>query len=404
MEFSQLDPHMIITFFPPRELYFIRLVNIFFNKLITDEMINTRIIQLIHTRLEKIIGKKYYEFVKFLEKMEITIYGNFITQCILNEYWNDYRINLTMNSDNIPIQDNLFAQYKSIDDRVTTDADIKYNEAIKFLMASNNLYILNDYEEKKYNKLALDFDYNICDNEPDIFMNSFNVIDGKIILYVKNIKKIMCKKETFDFCPEQWLDTFADHIEKCTNNGFDCYIKPLITAIQCDYHNIELLVYRESDGDFILYGQHYKTLVNGRIACNPIKIINDSEHSFVYINTKLKEFTKDCEMNCPLCVINKIDHYRSCKYVGFKKEFQQVGYIIVVKYSDIPELSYYTEKFKEPYLEPGEYILDYSKHKIKPSFLLSYPSKEYIGTFSINYSEMFNDTFDGFNNNATSYE
>lgn len=395
MQFSYLDCHMIITHFSPRELYFLRQTNKLYNELITNDVITKVIIKYIYLRLHKLIGEKYNEFIQLIEKYEMILYGKFILQCILDEYWTDFNINITMDMSNFQKKGNLFAEYKKIDDKVISDPIINYNYAIKYLYFSNDEILLNDYQEITHNQILLDFEMDLQDREIDIFMNSFSIVNGNIELSIKNIKKIMYKKENFELCPKDNFGIIQTNcIESLEKYGFTCNVN-IYNQSRIDGTATDLVIYRETHEDFIFYGKHFKTLESGRIACNPIKITNNN-YKLLYINIKLPDFKKTCSHSyCSVCETMRFFHAHSCKYVIFNNGQQQIGNIIIIKYDDVPEFIYHKEKFNDDYFDFETDSLDIPT---KDSYSLPYPNKLH-SYFEIDYESYFQDSLDGYNEN-----
>ena len=94
------DPfkYHIINELKPKELYYIRQVNKQFNKIIKYDYLNNCIINTVKSRLREIFDKETDEFLELLNKENAIICGPFITQCLLDEYWNNCNLEIYLDN------------------------------------------------------------------------------------------------------------------------------------------------------------------------------------------------------------------------------------------------------------------------------------------------------------------
>uniref|UniRef100_A0A6C0C8B8 Uncharacterized protein n=1 Tax=viral metagenome TaxID=1070528 RepID=A0A6C0C8B8_9ZZZZ len=75
----------IELYLSPKDLYELSCER--FNNIISDKCIKNKVIKEINMRLRHNLEDNYDEFIKIMLKMNASIVGSFITQCLLDETW-----------------------------------------------------------------------------------------------------------------------------------------------------------------------------------------------------------------------------------------------------------------------------------------------------------------------------
>lgn len=168
----------------PQTLYFYRATNKYTYHYITMDKIKNKIIQNIHKELKLRLGDKYDLLNDCMNKRQLILRSEFITNCI----WETY--------DDMDIDFYIFEkEMGTVEDNIFEDLQIKnitYQNIQSYLNFETSWYIkLNTklYVEVRcsYNHNDIDWDY-----DPELFRCTYN--QNKNILYLPYLSSIMHKK------------------------------------------------------------------------------------------------------------------------------------------------------------------------------------------------------------------
>jgi hypothetical protein len=200
----------------------LRRVSKYYNKNITQNDITITIINSIQKRLQQILGQYYDKFMKYIEKNGINISGSFIIQCILGEYYDDSDIDLYTGveidndaflemfteSDLKIMKQEFFEIYGDLDIDSIANTYLKNNYKLQHIYTNANA---SGFENFKNEFITKQFDFDIC-------KNIFTIIDGKPILYMYNLKKILNKQEVISV--PTLNDKIINRITRYETRGF----------------------------------------------------------------------------------------------------------------------------------------------------------------------------------------
>src|SRR5437868_8150340 len=181
-----------------REMFFYRQITKYTYKNITNDIIINKAIECIHQRLRNTIDN-YDKFLKFIEKREIIFYGEFVLQCLLGEYWDEFPINVTTDK-----WDKICEDYKKkVDEKIIGVDELDKCLDIGIFLEGTDEIVLNNYETKINKQILLlavyDYGFDNCENTST---NKFMIKNGKSILEINNLNKTMHKGVVIDLSKE----------------------------------------------------------------------------------------------------------------------------------------------------------------------------------------------------------
>ena len=195
-------------------------------------------------------------------------------------------INETMGN----VNDNIFIDYKNIDPDVIIDPHEQFALFDQwFYWENDKLLILNEYNTIKNNKIRLYIVVEeIFETEPIIFQNSIQIINNKFILKINNIKSVMHNIQPINFAYFNEEDDGYNYYDKydcqrinkiCDKYNVKCECAPFDNYIYDNYAK-ELLVVCKQDHEnicFVMLDNYFFSNKQGRISCNPVKVINNDK-------------------------------------------------------------------------------------------------------------------------------
>ena len=319
--------YTIQNFLNPMDLFSLRQLNKYFLKKVKQNSVYRLVLRNMNDMLTEIFGDNATEFKRLIELTRAVISGSFITQCILNEYWEGSDIDVFISIDNEPIYDIIkkflrekmnfkernydpdylytYVGFRSIDTMISykTHYDIEYSICV----------ILVDIKNDDLIKYVWDnCDFDIC-------RNAYYINDNKEKLNICAINDICTRTTKFKI--GRTLRSTIYRYYKYVERGFhiirDIQYEDLIKLSDnfcCDPVPIltyEIFKIKKIDQPFILSDEFinikhkvekstYK-LVEG----NPIKLSasDDRDYKFFLINDVLiilQEYKKCVNDHCPL--------------------------------------------------------------------------------------------------------
>jgi hypothetical protein len=162
------------------DIYNLKLTSKFYYEFISFNDIKNVIIRNIIDRLQMHVHVKFEELIQFMQENELILFGEFITQCILNETWTEYSIEFhTLKS--IPNQQNIFLKngyfLNEFDDfdqgsvgyKFTSNYDNQFEQII---------FLTNDLHENKFLNSNLNIHKNnFCVKNDKYLLNQIRFID-----------------------------------------------------------------------------------------------------------------------------------------------------------------------------------------------------------------------------------
>lgn len=346
----------MINTMSPIDLYHYRHVTKHINNYITINTIYNKIIFDFQNKLKNILEDKYDKFMDMMVKYNIQFYGLCVTESIWNENFDDTNLTIRMGYDTGKINDNVFTDYKQIDNKVIIDPNSIYNFIQSWFMhESDEIIILNNYGETK-NKIDIEL-YIINEKEfheqdeifPILFQNNINIVKDnngnyKWILTVGDIKSVMNKIQQISFTKDTYYyNDYMETYELCNKYNIKINLSKLrdyiidecefiIPIIVCDDRNIII--------KFTMLGNSFISTKKDNISCDEIEIMNNDKYTNLYINVELRAY--DCNRkNCPF-FLSKLDHFHSCIFIKNHND-KFVKEAIIFKYYDIPIFSHHTD-------------------------------------------------------------
>jgi len=225
-------------YFTPLDIYKLAIIMPQFRNIYFASLVKRLIIKEITNRLKFMMGSKYGEFVKIMKESYGFISGSFIIQCILNEKWDDDKIeifipfigntNMTQwKCGYLKSNLNIFIE-KELGVRSILHLNCQLNNKIKDIRVLDKFKIISaEYDDNinidSMKKIINDtFDFDISKN--------FYCFNNEDDIYIHNINNILTKNTKFS-CNELWTSSILSYM-KYSDRGFK-------------FNNIKSLTYSE---------------------------------------------------------------------------------------------------------------------------------------------------------------
>jgi hypothetical protein len=347
-KYYQMDSNLVLTndyllgelfnYLHPKELIILKQVNHSYNELITNKIIKKSCIQSVHRRLQELFPDIYSELIDFMQRRNMVLFGPFIAQCILNEYWNDNTITMIITKDNI--NPNIFLEYYKItsknNDQITminethihndiacldlydktidwfSDGDKWGNDALSINEIGERQIYLDIYNTPEIDLKTLDDRFSDMLN---FTHNIFYIKNGISKIKIRYIKNIIYKKEYIDLSINNSLSTDANIYVR---NNMQFIFAPLQKYIMIEPEKLiyPIIIYNEELQLYSFLGTVIKSCHGKRIKCNPIEIINHDKCHFAYIDmfhVKLRH-----NSTCNKLTFTKLEYYNCCIFFVLK--------------------------------------------------------------------------------------
>jgi len=273
----------------------------------------------VDSRIETLFGKERILFEDYMKKNDLDYDDNFVAQCVLDKFWNDDIVELKFKIED-PCEMIRDMEYNYMSNNYTPDL---FNKTI---MIYNRFFAWNNMNMIEY----------ICDEKRA--QNSFETnmlqfvwkMNHPIIVYVYTNND----------------DVPWDLSKVCEYYDIQTKFKPIEKRVTSRYgssYEVEKVVVCHQQQNKYVFNYKIGDIIDGVICKSGM--VGKSKTSYD-LNVTIKDKIYECkDVYCTLACMTDIKHFHY--YKGLRENYLAAPYpgLVVIEYSDVPELSNYAKFF-----------------------------------------------------------